>query len=440
MENTGIYMQEDDNLTLEEREQLSERCKEIIQQTEKANRDVTKSEAKEFDENMNRLLAHKRHQGGVYMTRREALEELKKPMGTGLNFFQTADDSPGLYKNALTNETGILERGQSMQEFISRRLGHNEYRGLTAGAFLRSMVLGPRTDVERRALSGASDNTGGYTVPEILSSEIIDNMRAAMVTERAGARVIPIESDQHSFAKILTDPVATWRAENAAVNESEDMTFGSVTFLPRTLACIVKASREVIEDSLNIEQALMNAFAKSMAVEVDRVALVGSGVSPEPMGISETDGVNEVDMGTDGLQLSNYDPLIKARGLCLTANAEEPRAYIMHPRTATELALLKNGDGIQLTRPDEIKNIPFLATTSIPIDASHGSAVNASRIICGNFRDLWIGMRTQLRIELLKERYASNLQYGFLCYLRADIGVTRPASFAQVTGIIPPVV
>jgi len=440
MENTGIYIQEDDHLPLEERQQLADRCTEIIEEAEKEKRELTKSETKEFDENMNKLLAHRRQQGGVFMTRRQALEELKKPMNTGLNLWQAADDYPDIYRSSSENETMILERGQSMREFVSRHRDTNELRGLSAGAFLRAMVLGPRTDVERRALNGASDSAGGYTVPEILSSEIIDNMRAALVTERAGAKVIPLKSDQQAFAKILTDPIAAWRAENAAVNESDDITFGQVVFLPKTLACIVKASREVIEDSLNIEQALMMAITKSMAIEVDRVALVGSGVSPEPKGISETDGVNEVAMGTNGSELSNYDPLLNARGLCLINNAEEPRAYIMHPRTATELALIKNGEGVQLTRPDELKNIPFLTTTSIPIDDTHGSAVNASRIICGNFRDLWIGLRTQLRIELLKERYASNLQYGFLCFLRADIGVTRPASFAQITGIIPPVV
>jgi HK97 family phage major capsid protein len=46
-------------------------------------------------------------------------------------------------------------------------------------------------------------------------------------------------------------------------------------------------------------------------------------------------------------------------------------------------------------------------------------------------------MRTEIRIEVLREAFAENLQYAFLAFLRADIGVVRPQSFAQITGITP---
>ena len=42
-----------------------------------------------------------------------------------------------------------------------------------------------------------------------------------------------------------------------------------------------------------------------------------------------------------------------------------------------------------------------------------------------------------MRIEVLRERYADNLQYGFLAYLRADVAVTHAASFGKLIGIIP---
>ena len=46
------------------------------------------------------------------------------------------------------------------------------------------------------------------------------------------------------------------------------------------------------------------------------------------------------------------------------------------------------------------------------------------------------GVRTSLRIEILRERYADVLQYGFLAYLRADIGLTRPKTFCELVGIL----
>jgi hypothetical protein len=40
-----------------------------------------------------------------------------------------------------------------------------------------------------------------------------------------------------------------------------------------------------------------------------------------------------------------------------------------------------------------------------------------------------------LRIEFLRERYADNLQFGFLAYLRADVAVKHAASFCSIVGI-----
>ena len=61
----------------------------------------------------------------------------------------------------------------------------------------------------------------------------------------------------------------------------------------------------------------------------------------------------------------------------------------------------------------------------------------ASPIIVGNFAELWIGIRTQLRIQILRETYAANLQVGFMADLRADVQVAHAESFAALVGVIP---
>ena len=54
-----------------------------------------------------------------------------------------------------------------------------------------------------------------------------------------------------------------------------------------------------------------------------------------------------------------------------------------------------------------------------------------------NFADLVIGVRSQFRLEVLRERYSNNFQFGFLGHLRADVQVWHPESFAMVVGITP---
>ena len=91
-----------------------------------------------------------------------------------------------------------------------------------------------------------------------------------------------------------------------------------------------------------------------------------------------------------------------------TANAADPTAAVMAPRTEATYNKLKDSTAQPLRRP----------------------------VILGNFAELMIGMRTQIRIDLLKETFAANGQYAFLAWMRSDVQLMRAASFAQITGII----
>ena len=48
-----------------------------------------------------------------------------------------------------------------------------------------------------------------------------------------------------------------------------------------------------------------------------------------------------------------------------------------------------------------------------------------------------MGIRTQVQIEVLTERYADYGQVGFLAWWRGDVRVARPAAFDITTGVRP---
>lgn len=312
----------------------------------------------------------------------------------------------------------------------------SRHDGPGLGAVLRALVTGPRNDAERRALSEGTDSAGGYTVPTPLAAEFIDRLRAASVCIRAGARTVPLTSETLSIARLETDPTMAWRAENAAIGES-DPTFGRVQFQARSLAGLVRVSRELLEDSVNIEAMLMNAFVQQTAVEFDRGCLYGSGSSDEPTGIGVLSGVTEVSMGTNGGALADFDEIIDTIYAMQLANAGDPSAMIYHPRTAAALAKLKDANSNPLSVPEMVAKVPKLATTSVPIDQTQGTAVNASSVLVGDYKRMLIGLRSHLRIEVLKERYADSHQYGFVAFLRGDVQVEHKAAFAKLVGIIP---
>ena len=303
------------------------------------------------------------------------------------------------------------------------------YKGLSAGRYLRAMVVGAKTETERRALAEGTDSAGGFTVPAVVSAELIDALRAASVAVQAGARTVPLTSATNSIAAIASDPTPAWRSENAAVAES-DPTFRAVTFTPRSLAVLVKVSRELIEDSLNLETELPRLLSAALATELDRVALLGSGTAPEPEGIANVTGIGTSALSAD---LTTYAPFLTARTAILTANAGPATAVILHPRDEGTMAGLTDTTGQPLMAPDVLRQIPWLTTTAIPVDGGTGS--DESTIFVGNFAHLMIGLRTSLRVELLRETFAGNLQYGFLAHMRADVAVAHAGAFYTVTAV-----
>ncbi|HSH30846.1 MAG TPA: phage major capsid protein [Thiohalobacter sp.] len=308
---------------------------------------------------------------------------------------------------------------------------------LRLGSLIRAMALGPRNETERRALSEGSDSAGGYTVPSTLMGDLVDTLRAKAVTIEAGARTVLLPSNDVMLARQVTDPSATWHAENAADFSDSSPTFAGIRFQAKTLIGLVKLSRELLEDSMNIESAIINSFGKSLALEVDRVSLVGSGAGNEPLGIVNTSGIGTVSQPTNGFPLYAWSSFFDAMYELQQDNAGPPTAAIMHPRTWRDVSSMVDGEGQPLRRPDPLKDLPFLTTTQIPIDDSYGTAPDASKMIMGDFRSLMIGVRTGLQIDVLRERYAENYQYGFLASMRVDVALETPESFAVVEGITP---
>jgi HK97 family phage major capsid protein len=100
----------------------------------------------------------------------------------------------------------------------------------------------------------------------------------------------------------------------------------------------------------------------------------------------------------------------------------------MHPQDAGTLAGLTDTTDQPLRMPPALEGIPQLVTTSVPI-------VPTSTIIAGHWPFLLVGIRSQIRIEVLRERYADEMAYGFLAAMRADVAAEHENAFVKITGI-----
>lgn len=418
----------------EQRGETIASMKAIIGKGETEKRELTADESSKFNE-----LEARSEVQLAEIKRYESLDNAERASGSGDQLPGRHNvDSEGRDLSDDKSETRALRHNEKCADYLRSRgvILPETAGGIRFGQMCRAMILGPKTADEKRALSEGSDSAGGYSVTPFLFADVIDRLRPATVCVKAGARVVPLaDTQKSSFVKVTADPATTWRAENAAVAVA-DPTFGKVEFVPKTLAVIVKASRELLEDSINVTDAIEMAFANAFAVELDRVALLGSSGAGEPVGVGNLAGITTVSMGTNGAAITGYANILDA-AYNVESNNAPVTAAIANPRTMRALNGFTDTTGQPLRRPESLATVPFLSTTGLPITETQGTATNASRLFVGDFSRLWIGIRTDLRIEVLRETYAGNLQYGFLAHLRADVQASHENAFAQVKGIIP---
>lgn len=328
----------------------------------------------------------------------------------------------------------VLGREQRIADFLPAERTAASDVGL--GRFIGALIGGPKNDLERRALAEGSVSTGGAFLPSPLAAEVIDHARVENVAFKAGARTIPMANKTMAMVKNVSDPVPAWRAENALIAESEPV-FDRMTLDAKSLAVRFVVSRELLEDTPNMDAQLRATMAAGFARGLDDAIFFGTGTNNQPTGIANTPGLQSVSMGTNGATPTNYDPYLDALLALQLANEGKVTAVVQAPRTGIGLAKLKDGQGQPLQVPPLLANIPFLTTTGIPVNQTQGTANNTSSAFLGDFTQVLVGIRTSLQITVLNERFAEFGQVGFVGWLRADVQVARPAALAKLIGIKP---
>lgn len=313
--------------------------------------------------------------------------------------------------------------------------------GVTIRGLLSAALSGDWAGIppEARAMA-VGVGSGGFAVPTPLSARLIDKARNAARVIAAGAATVPMDNSTLKFARLATDPTAAWKLENAAAATS-DPALEQVTLTAKTLVAFVKMSVELVEDSdPAVTNVVENAMAQAIALEIDRAALRGSGVNPEPLGIRNTTGVSVTSLGANGAA-PTYAALSTAIQQVQSTNFE-PTAIIYSPRTAGTLDRLVDSTGQPLQPPPSVEGIRKLVTGQIPGNLTQGTSSLASEVYVGQWDQLVIGMRQQLVIEASREASDATdsafrqLMVFVRAYVRMDVAVAQPGAFAVVSGVL----
>jgi len=301
--------------------------------------------------------------------------------------------------------------------------------------FLRGVAGMKTSEPVRAALSSGVGSEGGFSVPSRLAPQILDAMTAQSSVLTAGAGVELIDAAS-TYTTVIVDsvPTAAWRSEAGSIAES-DPSFRGAVGVPYSGAFYFKISREVLADGQGLDAALTNVIGQSFAILLDGAALRGSGVAPVPRGLLNTTNVHAVTSGANGTALTNYSKLFEGVTSILSADHAMPNAAIMHPRSLVKLGSLLDTTNQPLNVPTMLQGVKLLQTSQIPTNLVVGTSNDCSEMYLGDFTQMKFIMREVVSIQLLRESFALTGQLAFVGHIRADVVVTRPKSFAIISGV-----
>jgi HK97 family phage major capsid protein len=228
----------------------------------------------------------------------------------------------------------------------------------------------------------------------------------------------------------LADPTITWKAEAVEITPT-DPTFVPSVFQTKTLSCIVCASLQLIQDSPIIENMLEDMFINAFREEIERAILMGAG-GDEPTGVYYTPGLATTYCEL-GAALDSYLDMIAIQAHLENENAVN-QAFITNPFVYADLQSLRDSTDDQMIVPPP-GLAPIYTTSAVPFNLTYGGHTPCSAILCGQWDQVYLGLRLSPRVVVLKERYMEFLKYGFVAMARADVKIVHPGAMARIVCI-----
>lgn len=295
----------------------------------------------------------------------------------------------------------------------------------------------PAGRVEQRDLVVGTDAAGGYLVDtDLQASNFIDMLRNAMMTQRAGARMLTGLVGDVAIPRQTGGATAYWVAESGSPTESTHA-FDQVALAPKTVGAFSDLSRKLLkQSSIDAEELVRSDLATVLALEIDRAALHGSGSSNQPTGIAATSGIGSVAGGTDGLAPA-WTHIVALETEVAQDNADVGRvAYMTNTKVRGKLKSVAVGTDQRMVWQDggaPLNGYPAWITNQVSSALTKGSSSGVcSAIFFGNWGDLLIGMWGGL--DILVDPYTGSTSgtVRVVALQDVDIAVRHPQSFAAM--------
>lgn len=310
------------------------------------------------------------------------------------------------------------------------------------GPDLESRVLDAIRSVRKGESRSLTTSNAEPISPPELSTFIWDRLRPLSIALASGLRVITTDRKSITYPRLISDVDPTWTAETEQI-AAGDPGFGTLEAEPKKLAHRVELSNEVIDDSEpSIVDVLNNHLATMLALKLDGGIFEGNPAADAESirGLKFTTGIQEISMGANGATPSNYNVVITALGMLRAANVPGPYAIAVHPRTLTDLELLRRDttdSNEQLGMPASMQAGMWFTSSQLSVAETKGTNTDTSSMYVYAPAEIVLVQRTDAEIELDRSRLFDRDMSEMRAKLRADLVCPNPQAIVRITGIRP---
>ena len=273
------------------------------------------------------------------------------------------------------------------------------------------------------SVAGASAMVG----EEHMGSEFIDSLRARSFVMGLGPRVLSGLIQDISIPRLTASATSGWISGDGLDGlTASDPAIDNVTLTPKTVGAMTILSRKMIlQGQPETESMVRDDFAKLIAIELDRAAINGSGLSNQPTGIINTLGVST---GTYPLAGATFAKIVAMEGALMADNADVGGlAYLTTPAIASGLKVVEKstGSGQFVWSPGrergvgDMNGLPAYASNNVPLD----------KIILGNWADLIMGLWGAIDIAVDPYHDFAKGTVAVRIFASVDFAVRHPKSF-----------
>ncbi len=290
---------------------------------------------------------------------------------------------------------------------------------------------------KKPSVSRAFDSTQGAKLVTQEWLGYIEYLRNKSALGKTGATFLNGLQGLINLPRKTATSTAYWVAEgNAPIASAPNLTT-STQLSPKTVGAYCDLTRSLVaQTSYDVEAMIRDDLVKTIALEVDRVALVGTGANNQPTGLLYNTSISSrtmaADTGNGGA--ASWADIVAMESAVGSANADVGNlSYLVNSVTRGKL---KQTPKIGTTFPqflwaddNTVNGYPAYVSNQLASNYLRGSSSACSAMIFGNWDDLIVGFWGGLDINIDPYSLSTSGGLRLVALQNVDIAVRNFGSF-----------